>query len=226
MSLNACELEIDLFCKGMRVADDVSLDGARGVSRTRAGLGSGLEVVIPTGSWLKDAIWVNVPVVESFTKRSPYILTERSGHTFRIRDERDGTEYAIDIPSEPPWYHQLTSRDVPMSRVGVLQGTYLGIYANPVCAFWHATPKLNCRFCTTGMNVGDAEVVEKAIEDVVETCHAAKDQSGITFVHFNGGYHGTRGLEQIVEVELTSRERISLGKSADSVRESIAQVKL
>ena len=37
---------------------------------------------------------------------------------------------------------------------------------------------------------------------------------------------GTRGLEQIVEVELTSRERISLGKSADSVRESIAQVKL
>jgi malate dehydrogenase len=37
---------------------------------------------------------------------------------------------------------------------------------------------------------------------------------------------GARGLEQIVEVELTSRERISLGKSADSVRESIAQVKL
>jgi len=37
---------------------------------------------------------------------------------------------------------------------------------------------------------------------------------------------GARGLEQIVEVELTSRERIALGKSADSVRESIAQVKL
>jgi malate dehydrogenase len=37
---------------------------------------------------------------------------------------------------------------------------------------------------------------------------------------------GAKGLEQIVEVELTSRERISLGKSADSVRESIAQVKL
>jgi malate dehydrogenase len=37
---------------------------------------------------------------------------------------------------------------------------------------------------------------------------------------------GAKGLEQIVEVELTSRERISLGKSADSVRQSIAQVKL
>src|SRR5512135_1033119 len=33
---------------------------------------------------------------------------------------------------------------------------------------------------------------------------------------------GAKGLEQIVEVELTSRERIELGKSADAVRESIA----
>ncbi len=37
---------------------------------------------------------------------------------------------------------------------------------------------------------------------------------------------GAKGLEQIVEVELTSKERIALGKSADAVRESIAQVKL
>jgi malate dehydrogenase len=37
---------------------------------------------------------------------------------------------------------------------------------------------------------------------------------------------GAKGLEQIIEVELTSKERIALGKSADSVRESIAQVKL
>mgnify|MGYP006144807059 CR=1 FL=1 len=44
--LNACELEIDLFCRGLRVPEDVTLDGARGVRRTRAGLGSGLELVI------------------------------------------------------------------------------------------------------------------------------------------------------------------------------------
>jgi hypothetical protein len=40
--LNACELEIDLFCRGLRVPEDVALQGARGVRRTRAGLGSGL----------------------------------------------------------------------------------------------------------------------------------------------------------------------------------------
>ena len=37
---------------------------------------------------------------------------------------------------------------------------------------------------------------------------------------------GAGGLEQIIEVELTPKERVALGKSAESVRESIALVKL
>ena len=42
-----------------------------------------------------------------------------------------------------------------MNRIGVLQGTYLGVYINTVCAFWNDSPSLNCRFCTTGENVGE-----------------------------------------------------------------------
>lgn len=37
---------------------------------------------------------------------------------------------------------------------------------------------------------------------------------------------GSRGLEQILEVELTSNEKVALGKSAKAVQETIAQVKL
>jgi malate dehydrogenase len=37
---------------------------------------------------------------------------------------------------------------------------------------------------------------------------------------------GAGGLEQIIEVELTSAERVALGKSAKAVQETIAQVKL
>jgi hypothetical protein len=58
----------------MVVPPDVSLEGARTVTRTRAGLGSRLEVVLPSGSLLKDEIWVNVPVTERFADRSPYRL--------------------------------------------------------------------------------------------------------------------------------------------------------
>jgi len=194
MARNACELEIDLFCQGLQVPPDVPLDGVRGVSRTRAGLGSGLEMVIPAHSWMKREIWMNAPVAEGFARRSPYVLEWRAADGHAVRDTRDGTRYPVRLPPEPAWYRRQTSRDVPMSRVGVLQGTYLGVYINPVCAFWNYDPPLNCRFCTTGANVGCSEAAVKTVEDVVETCHAARDESGATFVHFNGGFQGSRGL--------------------------------
>lgn len=209
MRLNACELEIDLFCKGMRIPDDVSLDGARGISRTRAGLGSGLEIIIPAQSWLKREVWMNVPVVESFAHESPYVLGGGpSGYV--IHDDRSSIQYDISIPQEPAWYHRLTSREVPMSRIGVLQGTYLGIYINPICAFWNYAPSMNCRFCTTGRNVGDQESAVKSLDDVIETCHAAKDESNITFVHFNGGFQGSRGLRAAEPYIRAVKENVGL----------------
>ncbi len=195
MPMNACELEIDLFCRGMRVPDDVSLDGARGISRTRAGLGSGLEIVLPGGSWLKDRIWVNVPVEERFAAASPFVLRGGPSAGYRIEDTRDGATYSIEIPPEPAWYARPTSRGIPMNRIGVLQGTYLGIYVNMVCTFWNYSPRMNCRFCTTGQNVGEHEALDKAISDVVETCQAAREESGITFVHFNEGFDGSKGVQ-------------------------------
>src|SRR5436190_2673535 len=188
MLLNACELEIDLFCRGLRVPPQVSLEGARGISRTRAGLGSGLELKIPANSWLKREVWMNAPVVEPFVERSPFTLEGGPASGYAIHDARGGRRYAVELPAEPEWYHRQTSRDVPMSRIGVLQGTYLGIYVNPVCAFWNYNPPLNCRFCTTGANVGCQESATKTLEDVVETCQAARESSGITIAHFNGGF--------------------------------------
>ena len=192
--LNPCELEIDLFCRGLRVPPDVPLDGARGVSRTRAGLGSGLEIVLPTRSRLKPEIWMNAPVVERFAARSPYVLGGDPAAGYTIADERRREEYPVRLPLQPDWYARRTSSGEAMSRIGVLQGTYLGIYINMVCAFWNYSPALNCRFCTTGQNVGIAEASAKAVADVVETCRAARDGSGVTFVHLNGGFHGSRGL--------------------------------
>jgi uncharacterized radical SAM superfamily protein len=210
MPLNACELEIDLFCKGMVVPDDVDLTGARAVTRTRAGLGSGLEVVIPTGSFLKSEIWVNVPVVEPFAKHSPYSLAGTPERGYRIVDRRTDVRYPVRLPEAPSWSSWETSRDVPMTRIGVLQGTYLAIYANPVCAFWRASPPLNCRFCTTGHNVGEHESAAKSVDDVIETCHAAKDESGVTFVHLNGGFQGSGGIEFIKPYVKAIKDRVGL----------------
>ena len=205
--LNACELEIDLFCRGLRVPDDLALEDARDVRRTRAGLGSGLELVIPTGSWLKPEIWVNAPVAEPFAQRSPLVLRRRN-EAFEIHDERSDSRYAVRIPQQPAWYSWRTSHGTPMSRIGVLQGTYLGIYVNPVCEFWSSS--LQCRFCTTGQNVGGAESASKTVDEVVETCRAAKAESGVTFVHLNGGFQGGHGLEFVEPYVRAIKERVGL----------------
>jgi hypothetical protein len=184
--LKPVELEIELFCRGLRIGtatveDARTLDDARPIGRTRAGLGSGLEIILTGG---RKKIWMNVPVAEPFAQRSPFVLRGES-----ILDERDGLTYPIEIPPEPAWYSRFTSSDVPMSRIGVLQGNYLGIYVGSRCAFWGADDSRACRFCTTGRNIGTAEEARKRIEDVIEVARAARDESRSVFTHFNTGYH-------------------------------------
>ena len=100
------ELEIELFCRGIRIDRSCELgEDARRISRTRAGLGSGLELVIPGKR--KD-LWVNVPVLERFAGRSPFIRShdpERREFEprYRIRDQRDGSSYDVRLPPEQAW---------------------------------------------------------------------------------------------------------------------------
>ncbi len=183
--LSPVELEIELFCRGIRIHPSCEVEGdARRISRTRAGLGSGLELVLPGK---RKKIWVNVPVVEPFVASSPLRL-EKAGSYF-IEDARDGRHYPVEIPEEPAWYSRRTSTGVEMSRIGVLQGNYLGIYVSNACLYWASSPSRACKFCTTGKNVGVAEQARKKVEDVVEVARAARDESGSIFTHFNTGYH-------------------------------------
>ncbi|HSP34957.1 MAG TPA: radical SAM protein [Thermoanaerobaculia bacterium] len=184
--LKPVELEIELFCRGMKIDPSCHAgEAARRIKRTRAGLGSGLEIVIPSKP--KD-IWVNVPVIERFAQNSVFTLIE-SGGAFRIVDTRTGNEYGIGIPEEPAWYSRRTSSDIEMNRIGVLQGNYLGIYVSARCLYWASTISAACKFCTTGKNVGSEEESRKRVEDVVEVARAAKEESGAIFTHFNTGYH-------------------------------------
>src|SRR5262245_47413408 len=184
--LSPVELEIELFCRGLRMDDSCRLDeDGRRVSRTRAGLGSGLELVLPGP---RKPIWVNVPVVEEFAARSPFRLV-KDGGAYGVLDDRSGDAYPARIPPEPAWYSRRTSSGIEMSRIGVLQGNYLGIYVSNACMYWNVQPERACRFCTTGKNLGVNEQARKRVEDVVEVAIAARDESGSIFTHLNTGYH-------------------------------------
>ena len=80
---NPALLKLDLYCKGLRLdeAELVEKRGGRRILRTRAGLGSGLEAILPGG------LWTNIPVVEPFARLSPYRLDWREGAFWLIHDE-------------------------------------------------------------------------------------------------------------------------------------------
>jgi hypothetical protein len=152
--------------------------------RTRAGLGSGLELVLRGGSH------VNVPVTEAFAGESPYELRRHdAGYALR----RDGEPCArVRLAARPRWYDRPTSRGRPMRRVGTLQGTVLAIYPGRVCDFWRTGPHREaperCRFCSVGLNLGADDGTGKTVDEVLEVVHAARRESRVSYVDLNAGH--------------------------------------
>lgn len=206
--LNPAELEIDLFCKGIRIHESCDLEhDARLFAQARAGLGSGLEVIIPA----QRPIWLNVPVIEPFATYSPYELRRTDGG-YQVFHFKDREAYPVRLPKEPEWYSLKTSSGMLMREIGVLQGTYLGIYLGKVCGFWDPELRMNCRFCATGLNVGKkgADKEEKTVDEVVEVALQAKEKSGTTFVHFNTGYQQGLGVDVCTPFVKAIKERVGL----------------
>jgi hypothetical protein len=188
-------LKLDLYCKGMRMDEScfIEEDGGRKILRTRAGLGSGLECILPGG------LWTNVPATEHFVERSPYTLHREPGGRYVIH--WNGQPVApIQLSPRPAWYEQRTSSGKPMTQIGTLQGTYLGIYQAKVCEYWTAKPeKVNCRFCSVGLNLGIDDAEDKTVDEVMEVVRAARAMSGITYVDFNTGHYSGDTYLEILE---------------------------
>src|SRR5688572_20810556 len=102
-------LKLDLYCRGLRLDDScfIQEDGGRKILRTRAGLGSGLELILPGG------LWTNTPVAEPFAKASPYLLRREPGGAYRLW--RDGDPVApVLLSPRPEWYDRSTASGRPM----------------------------------------------------------------------------------------------------------------
>jgi uncharacterized radical SAM superfamily protein len=129
---------------------------------------------------------------------TPYALTRRDDGGYVLLKEGQ-TICPVRLPRQPAFYSKRTSSGRLMSRVGVMQGTYLGIYPARVCHYWEESPRVNCKFCSVGLNLGQEEDVEKSVQDVVEVAQAARAEEGITFVHFNTGYYEGDAYLDILE---------------------------
>jgi radical SAM family protein len=191
---NPALLKLELYCLGLQLDDScfIEKDGGRSIMRTRAGLGSGLELVLPGG------LWTNAPVVEDFVKRSPYVLRKREEEYWIFKGPEPIAP--VTLSPRPDWYDARTSTGKPMTRIGSLQGTYLGIYPAKVCEYWLLKPEReNCKFCSVGLNLGVDDADSKSVDEVLEVVHAARRESKITYVDFNTGhYEGDTYLDILV----------------------------
>ena len=206
---NPALLKLDLYCKGLRLDDScfIEEDGGRKILRTRAGLGSGLELILPGG------LWTNAPVSEPFAAKSPYVLHKGTGGKSPYWLYRDGVQVSpVELSPRPAWYDANTATGKPMTRIGTLQGTYLGIYQAKVCEYWTEKPqKVNCKFCSVGLNLGIDDADEKSVDEVMEVVRAARRESGITYVDFNTGhYEGDTYLDILEPYILRIKEELGL----------------
>src|SRR5688572_33447834 len=84
---NPAYLKLDLYCKGLRIDESCDLsEDAREIIRNRAGLGSGLEVIIGA------EMYTNIPVVEWWVQNSPYWLV-KNGEAYEVWRENTPFDY-------------------------------------------------------------------------------------------------------------------------------------
>ncbi len=192
---NPALLKLELYCRGAHVDDSLRVtdEGGRPILRTRAGLGSGLELILP------DNMWTNVPVAESFVRNSPYVVRRRPNGTIWV--DRGAEPMAeVRLAPRPDWYEKNTSSGKCMTTIGTLQGTYLGVYPSKVCEYWVEKPdRTNCKFCSVGLNLGVDDAEDKKVQEVVEVAVAAREGSGITYVDFNTGHYTGETYLDILE---------------------------
>jgi len=144
-------------------------------------------------------------VTERFAQQSPYQLVRDGGAYWVERDQ--GRVARVKLAPRPGWYDGQTRSGKPMTRVGTLQGTYLGVYPAKVCEYWTEKTKVNCKFCSVGLNLGVDDADEKSVSEVLEVVHAARRESGITYVDFNTGHYQGDTYLDILEPYVTRIKR-------------------
>lgn len=208
---NPAFLKLDLLCRGARVHDvegppppeaarrtaASALAGGRPILRTRAGLGSGLELR------LTPRLYVNVPVLERFAAASPYELRPGAAPG-TVEIARDGAPCAqARLAPGPAWYEQIGPGGRPLRRVATLQGTTLAVYPGRVCDFWVRSEvrpaRESCAFCSLGLNLGADDGLAKSVDEVLAAVHAARRENGITYVDFNAGHADDAGFLDALE---------------------------
>jgi len=203
--LNPAELKIDLLCSGLRIDDSCRIEeNATPLPEVPSDPASGLEMILP--GEMRD-LWVNAPIRGSFVSDTPYLLTLNGDYL--LVDERRHLSYSIRIPRKPDWYDLPAPSGVPLSRIGMLQGTFLSIELGDRCCIADGGRGPDRRFWDSA-TPETANIEEKTIEDVIEAASMARQRSGVTFVLLRGSCRGDGGLSRAFPYLSALKEHVGI----------------
>jgi hypothetical protein len=204
--LNPAELKIDLLCRGVRIGRSCRIqEEGRPICSRPGHLASGLELILP--GELRE-LWVNAPVNEKFVERTPYRLIGAQGE-YRLFDERHDLSYHVKLAPKPGWCDLCTTSGIPMSRIGMLNGTFLSIELGGAIYFDAAKHAPDRQYCRPAGREA-AEIEKTSVEDIVETVSAAQKESGITFALLCGGYKDAGGLTRLFPYLKALKQKVGI----------------
>lgn len=178
-------MRLAMFGRGLRLSNNVSAlfrGTVKEPLRTRAGAAGGLDLILQDGSW------INAPVLENFSRSSPYLL-DLQDNAFVITVGASVLQH-VTLPFRPAYYDRETSAGTVMSRVGILQGDRLTISLTNFCKFWGTSDV--CQYCSIGLN-GNNDEFYKSVADIAETAVAATEEGVANHIAINAG--GLRGKD-------------------------------
>ncbi len=162
-------LKIDLMLRGLRV-EEGTLDSAPPA-------GTGIDIVLP-GDTL-----ANVPCMEEFTERSPYIL-KKKGKGLVITDGRG--EVPVRLVPPPDFYNKKTSTGVPFSNIALVRGSYTVITPSPRCDFFNKG--VECRYCAGNFDVKGEDDTVYTVDEVLETVEVVLKEKASNIIYISLGF--------------------------------------
>jgi radical SAM protein, MSMEG_0568 family len=160
-----------------------------------------------------DGATVMVPVYNSVSQASPYILDADDRGAVTLADRQAGTLSAVDVTSEPAFYRYSTADGIPYRSIALLHGRdVLATTLLQTCVRFRDRTD-SCQFCAIEQSLEDSRtLVRKTPEQVAEVAEAAVHLDGVKQLVMTTGTPNSddRGARLMAETAAAVRRRVSI----------------
>jgi radical SAM protein (TIGR04043 family) len=160
-----------------------------------------------------DGATVMVPVYNSVSQASPYILDADDRGEVTVADRQAGTLSAVDVTNEPAFYRYSTADGIPYRSIALMHGRdVLATTLLQTCIRFRDRTD-SCQFCAIEQSLEDSRtLVRKTPEQVAEVAEAAVRLDGVKQLVMTTGTPNSddRGARLMAETAAAVRRRVNI----------------